>query len=75
MVDRSQEVPDSGTRVRATRPSTPAPSTRTPAVPFRDRMADVLADADLRRRNPAHAQMIASTSVEQAEAVQARRGW
>lgn len=48
-------------------------STTDAVAPIADRLGAVLADADLRRRNPAAAQMIATTTVEQAEAVQTRQ--
>lgn len=62
-------------RASSAQPSTHATPCRTPTLPVADRLAAILADADMRHRNPAHAQMIATTTVAQAEAMQERRGW
>lgn len=60
-------------RAPTAQPSTHTAPARTVVAPIADRLAAVLADADLRHRNPAAAQMIATTTVEQAEAVQAQQ--
>lgn len=68
MRDRSSAVATNASYAESSTHGTPA---RTPVLPVADRLATVLADADMRHRNPAAAQMIATTTVAQAW----RRQW